>query len=975
MFKKTKVCTGVLVALSGGLALSGASAFAQTAERVEITGSRIRSISDTSLAPLQVFNAQDIAASGVVNIQELLLKSPVMGEPGISRTNSNFATSSAGVSTIDLRNLGTARTLVLINGRRVVSGVPGDMSVDLNTIPTAFVERVEVLTGGSSAVYGSDAVAGVVNIILKKNFEGVAIDAQVGQSSRGDDKGGQFNLTFGTSGPKGSLMGHFGYSHQGAVYSRDRDFAAVDQYSEGAGFTGDPATVFKPVRPFYSSYAPQGRFFTDGEEAPSSITFDRNGNVIPWSTNGSSTLAATGFNRSEFRTIAVPTDRYLFASKGEYQLSENHSAYFEGTYAFTKTTSRLEPFPLGAEDIYPATGGQVPAEFLVNGVLQRNPMVPDIIYNTAIDTNGDGLRDYYFTRRLAEVGNRGNTADRDTFRIVSGLKGILFSNWDYDLYGAFGATKESQVSSGQVNVLNFRNALEAVPDVNDINGNGNTTEGICLDANARAQGCVPINIFGYNTITPAALQYVTAPGLLSTYTQQNLFGGVITGEPISLPAGKLGVAVGFEYRHEFARSEFDPLQQAGLNAGNAIPRTAGGFDVKELFTEVKVPLLKDLPAVKMLNLTAAVRGSDYSTVGSTLSWNTGVEWAPTSDLRVRATRSKSTRAPNINELYSPPSQDFPTGLSDPCVGVTAVSTGPNDNACRAAPGVMDNINANGSFTLNQSDLQGVSGFNRGNPKLQEEDGKSWTIGLVFAPTSISFLKNTSFSLDYFNITVDQAIVSTPRQFILDQCYAGNASFCSFITRRPTAVGANSAGSLEFIDSAVTNSGGLATKGFDLAVNYADKVGPGRLGVRAKYTRLIDGYTIPLPGADKDYFAGEVGAAKDRLGLTLSYAMGDWSFTSQTTYIGKSSLDDQFLKSTFDLPRDAIQVPSKTYNDFQVSYAFNKTSSVYVGIDNAFDVKPAPVISGLPGNDTGTETNAGTYDPIGRRWYAGVRLRF
>ena len=976
MFKRTKLCSSLMLAFGGTLLLSAAPSLAQQPtpqqfERVDITGSRIRSLGAESPSPLQVITSEDIAASGATNVQELLLKNPTFGTPTISRTNSNFATSSAGVATIDLRNLGESRTLVLVNGRRFVSGIPGESAVDLTTIPTDFVERIELLTGGASSTYGSDAVAGVVNIILKRNFQGLLLDASYGQSEKGDDTKKKISLTFGTTSGdgKGSLMGHVGYSRQGAVFSKDRDFAAVDQASLGAFFTGDPNDFFKIQRPFFSSFAPQGRFFHD----TGSFTYDAQGNVIPWSTNGPAGdgVGATGFNRSEFRSIAVPTERFLFAATGEYAIHEKHRVFFEGNYAATQVKTKLEPFPLGAEQIYPASGGQVPAEFFVNGVPRRNPIVPDALYNLISDTDGDGLRDYYFTRRLSEVGTRGSVADRDTFRVATGLKGSLTSTWDYDLYAIYGATKEAQTSSGQVNVLNFRNALEAIPDDNDIDGDGNTTEAICRDANARLQGCVPISVFGFNSISPAALKYVTAPGLLGTFVSQKILGGTVTGEPFSVPAGPVGFAAGFEYRKEYSRSEFDPLQQAGLNAGNALPRTEGSFDVKEVFVESRLPLLKDQPFAKALSVSGALRTGKYSTVGSTLSYNAGVEWAPANDVKFRATKALSTRAPNINELFSPPQQDFPADLIDPCDGVTATSTGPNDAACRADPGVAANIAANGAFTLNQADLQGISGFNRGNPLVNEEKVNSFTAGFVFTPRSVPMLKNFTFTADYFNIKIKDAIVLRPRQFILDQCYSGDAALCQFITRRPNPVGANSAGSIEFIDADTANSGDFVTEGIDLTAGFSDRVGPGRLNARLAYTYLMKGYLIPVPGAEKDHFDGEIGAPKHKASLALNYSLGPWGITSQTTYIGKSYLDDQFL-AAFGLARNSYGVKEKIYNDFQFTYSTGKVQ-YYLGIDNAFNTRPAPVITGLPGNNTGAETHAGLYDPIGRRYYIGVRL--
>jgi iron complex outermembrane receptor protein len=955
------ICLGGMTTI--GMPLAMAQTQAGPVQQVLVTGSRLASPNAESPSPLQVLTAADIAASGVTNLQELLLKNPTLGTPTISRTNSNFQTASVGVATVDLRNLGTSRTLVLINGRRVVAGVPGESAVDLNSIPTDFVERIELLTGGASATYGSDAVAGVVNIIFKRNFSGIIADASLGESRHGDDAKRKLALTFGTTSADGNsnIMGHFGYSRQGAVFSRDRDISAVDQISTGVGVTGEAADLLSVTRPFYSSYAPQGRFFHD----TGSYTYDASGNPIPWSTNGNATTAATGFNRSAFRAIAVPTERYLLAASGNLALSENHNVFFEGNYASTRVSSTIEPFALAAENIYPATNGQVPAESVVNGVAVRNPLVPQYLYDRISDTDGDGLRDYYFTRRLSEVGTRGSDADRDTFRLATGLKGSLME-WNYELYGVYGSTKEAQNSTGQVNVLNFRNALEAIPDA--------TGTPVCRDANAVAQGCVPISVFGFNTISPVALKYVTAPGSLATRTTQKLIGGSVNGEPWDLPAGKLGVAAGFEWRKEFSSSVPDALTQAGLNAGNATPPTQGEFTVKELFIETRVPLLKDKPFANNLSFLGAFRAGDYSTVGRTNSWNAGFEWLPIRDVKLRATRAVSTRAPNINELFSPPSQDFPTGITDPCVGVTATSTGAVSDACRGAPGVNANIAANGAFTLNQADIQGISGYNRGNPNLGAEKGKSTTVGIVITPRFIPMLSKLTFTADLFKINIDDAIVSTPRQFALTSCYGGGLpQFCSFITRRPAAVGANSAGSLSFIDTAVTNSGGTATKGVDLTATWADKLGPGRLSAHASFTHVTSGFNVPLPGAAEDPFVGEIGAAKNKGALTLGYKWGPFNVSSNTTVIGRSALDNTFL-ADFGLPPDAIIFKRKVYNDFQFSYELRKSVEFYVGIDNAFDTKPPAIISGLPGNSTGAETDAGTYDPIGRRYYVGVRVK-
>lgn len=996
MYKNNLLASSVRYALLSGAALAALGSFSATAaeeekaaeaakteksiEKIEVTGSRLRSTDLQGFSPVQVIGAGEIDSSSVANIQELLLKNPAFGAPALSRTNSNFFTSGSGVATVDLRNLGTERTLVLVNGRRFVSGVPGDNAVDLNTIPTQFIERVEIMTGGASAVYGSDAVAGVVNIIYKKEFEGIEFDVQTGESAEGDSDDDQIQFTMGTTSAngKGNIMVHGAYTNQGAVYSRDRDRSAVDQISLGAAVTGLPEDMFTPMKPFYSSFAPQGRFVAGGKP----YTYDKNGNFISgFSTNGTDTREADGYNRNAIRTIAVPTERYLLAATGKYEFADGWNATLEGTYASTQTQSQLEPFALSSVDVFKGSGGQLPVEFEqfiesatnpgeYERTLVRNSVIPDELYNLATDTNGDGLRDISFTRRMSDIANRGSRADRDTFRIMTSIDGEVADGWYFDAYFSYGQSKEGQNGTGQVNVLNFKSALETTTDEY-----GNL---ICRDATARAQGCVPIDIFGANTVSAEAANYVNAPSSLNTLATQTVTGMSISGDLFELPAGFVGIAAGAEYREEYARSEFDALQQAGLNAGNAIPSTEGEFDVMEYFTEVNVPLIADAFMAKQLNLRGAVRFSDYSTVGNTESWNVALDWAPIDELRFRAIRAQSTRAPNINELYSPPSQTFPPGLNDPCQGVTATTTGAQAESCRADAGVMANIAQNGAFTLNQSDIQGVSGYNRGNPDLEAEKGKSWTFGATFSPDGIAVLEDFDFNIDYFDIEIEDAIVGTGRQYILDQCYGGDTSLCGFVTRRQAAEGPNSAGSLEYIDSAVTNSGGYVTSGIDYVISYAkdfeDYGLVGQANARLSYTHVINGYEIPLPGAEPDNFNGEINAPQDKFYLSLGYAIGDFNVAWNTTYIGESFLDDAFL-SGYDLAPESVGVGSVTYHDLNVAYQPFDMAEFYVGVNNVFDQDPPPIISGLPDSSTGVETAASTYDPIGRRYYAGVRLKF
>lgn len=947
-------------------------------ETIVVTGSRIASPQLQSASPLQIVDIGAIRSTGAANLQDVLLQNPVFGTPAVSRTNSNFSTSGAGLATVDLRNLGTSRTLVLVNGRRFVSGSPNDQAVDFNSIPTTFIERVEILTGGASSIYGSDAVAGVVNIIYRKNFAGIEANAQVGVSKYGDDASRQLNLTLGanTGDNRGNVMAYIGYSKDGAVFSRDRSISAIDE------FRGGSDNFFAVTKPFFSSFAPQGRFFGPGGRTLG--TFDANGNFITgFSTNGTATRAADGFNRSAFRTIALPTERFLLATRANYELSPAVNVFIEGTFAKSHVSTELEPFPVstagtngifqGSNGFFPIQQRQLDAAGNPTGAIINNPFVPAALLALATDVNGDGLKDISFTRRLTDIGNRGNTADRTTYRMVAGVEGTVVEGVHYDVFFNYGRTDDNQTSTGQVNLANFRSALVVTRDAT-----GNL---VCADPQARAQGCVPANVFGANTLSPAAAKYVRADGNRTAFADQIQSGANVSANLFDpFGAGAIGLAVGAEYRKERSAAAFDALQQAGLNGGNAIPNTSGQFDVKEAYAEARVPLLRE-SFIKRAELRGAYRVSKYSTIGTVYSWNYGGELSPFDGLTFRAVKARATRAPNVSELFQGASQTFPTGLQDPCEGISATTGGTLGTTCRSFPGVSANIAANGGvFTVNQPDRQGISGFDSGNPNLKEERADTLTFGAVINPRQINFLRNFSLTVDYFRTRIKGAIVSTDRATSLDQCFnQGNQAFCQFITRRPDFEGANNPGSLQFINSGATNSGGVYTSGIDVAADYHFRLAPlqnARINLGLAYTRLLKGYVIPLPGEKKNPFAGEVGASKDRFLATAGLSVGVLEVQYRGTYIGKAYLDDQFLNN-FGVPAhdSRARISAKFYSDLQLKANIGKDYQFYLGANNLFNVSPPFIPSGLPGSVTGAETDSGTYDAIGRRYYAGVRLRF
>lgn len=967
---------------------------AEAGQAIVVTGSRIASPIAESNAPLQIVDAARIQQSGVTNVQDLLLKNPAFGTPSLSRTNSAFLTSGTGVASIDLRDLGTARTLVLVNGRRVVASVSGTSTVDLNVIPTQFLERVDVLTGGASSLYGSDAIAGVVNFVYKKDFQGLEGDAQYGITEHGDSPRYQANMTMGSNfdDGRGNIMVYLGYSNEKGLLSRQRKNTQIDNVDTSAYVTGDPADYGIPYQPYYSSFSEQGRFLAGGQTFTYSPTgalqscFTTNGPTCTQA-DGTTGTGPNGFNRQYYRTLAVPVQRYTVAATGHYDVNDNVSFFFEGTYNKTQSSRIIEPFALSSDTstgVYPSTG-RMPLENYIldaNGVSSKviNPLVPTQILDAATDTDGDGLRDMGFARRLSEFGNRTGKTTRDFLRFVVGFEGTVLDKFNWDLSYNYGQVTENQVSNGQVNINNFRNALAAMTDVNDVNGNGLTTDVVCVDAEARANGCVPVNIFGKGAISQDAISYIAAQQSLQTNIKQQVVQGNISGSLFDLPAGPLGIALGFEYRKESSSEDNDALTNQGLNGSNKLPDTYGSFDVIEGYAEVKAPILKDKPFFKLLEIGGAFRTADYSTIGTIYSYNLQGTWQPISDLRIRGTWARAVRAPNIGELYSGLSQTFPSGIQDPCEGIGATGGGALGDNCRAAPGVAANIAANGTFTLTQSDLQGLSGFDGGNANLKEEKSDSWTVGAVINPRSFDALRNLTITADYYNIKIDNVIATYGRTTILNQCYnTGNPTFCDLITRRPTDTSTNSAGSIEFVNDFAVNGATLKTQGLDVTASWFTPVHffntEGAVNLSVSYNHLFQYDYTALKGTPADPQDGEIGTAGDRFTTTLGYSSDrfKWSFTG--TFIGKSYEDDQSYCASLDLAPKCVSVPAIFYLDTQASFVPAEKFEFYVGVDNLLNTKAPNILSGSVYNITGSNTAADVYDIFGRRYYAGVRFHF
>ncbi|WP_324749173.1 TonB-dependent receptor [Sphingomonas sp. LY54] len=946
-----------------GMAAYGAPAFAQAEteapaaeanEEIVVTGSRIARPDIDSNVPVAVIGAAELQQDAAVNIQDTLNELPQVGV-GNSRTNSNFLTSGTGVSTINLRNLGSSRTLTLVNGRRFIAGFAGDSAVDVNNIPTDFIERVEIVTGGASAVYGSEAIAGVVNFIMKDKFEGIQLRSQYNITEKGDNARYFGSLTAGTTfgaDDRGSFLGNISYDKDEGLYSRDRAMSSQDCGVISGRVTCGPAA--------YSAFSPQGQFILtrpDGtlDEAGGTYTFDRNNNLVTGYPAGS------GFNRNAVRRIAVPVERILVSTIAKYELTDNIELFAEGTYANVKSNAALEASALGFGRVSNPDG---PAYSL------DNPFVPAALRavidarNSDADATND-VTSISARRRFNEVFDRSNKAERNTYRIATGIRGDIANDWDYELSYVYGYMKDSN-SSETIDKNRLANAMDA-----EVAPDGTIR---CRSAAARAEGCAPINLFGFNTASPEASAYVQAvvpKSQVITNEQQILSASVSNSSLFSLPGGDVGVAFGAEYRKEKSVDDLDILTNTGGNTGNLIPDTRGQFDVWEVFAETNVPLLSDMRFVNYLGLTGAVRYSDYSTIGSVVSWNAGAEYEPFKGLRFRGVYAQANRAPNISELFSAPSETF-ASVSDPCNGVTAASTGVYDAACRSIPQVAAAIAANGSFAYTLGQTQGINGFVGGNQNLKEETAKTLTLGAVFTPR---FLPGFSLSADYFDITVDDAINTMGRQLSIQQCLLTSSPiFCDQILRN------SQTGLIETVNGQLINVAQMKTKGVDFALRYQRPLGlmeDDRLGLTLNYTYLIDHKTQANPSAPVIDYAGEAGLSEHKATGRVTYKTGAFTGSWQVNYMSDAVSSAIFTHANPDIVA-MNKIDSYFYHDLQFRWDVgeDRRFGFYAGVDNVFDKKP-PFLPSPPFNNsvTGTETQADVYDPFGRRFYAGVQVRF
>ncbi|WP_068547859.1 TonB-dependent receptor plug domain-containing protein [Thalassotalea crassostreae] len=957
MYSNNKLAKAVRLALVfGATATAGISAnaiaaeeetAAEDVERIEVTGSRIKRTDMETPVPVTVIGRADMLEMGALNVADVLNQSPV-AIASSDQSNSAFTTSSVGLNTTALRNLGQSRTLVLVNGRRFVSGVSPSVgyAVDLNAIPTSMIERIEILKSASSAIYGSDAVAGVVNIITRNNLEGIEVNAQSGISSESDREKYTLNITAGNSWDTGSVTVAIGYDEDKGLKSSDRSFSDTDQ----AIFLDENGN--EVVGDLYSSYPPQGRVSWFDPATGTGANY-----------NGDGTAFDTRFNRAAYRQLVTPIERKYAALNIKQEVTDSVEYFAEVNWNSSKTNdSTIEPTPFDAiGDVYlPSRGGTV-------GLTIDNPMVPQLLRDNLIndgfapDAALPGL-----VRRMLEFGPRATDVERSTIRIATGVDWELNDSWMLNSYVSWGQTDQIQENGGQVNVERTAKAFDVVAD-----GMGGLK---CADDLAVLQGCVPLNLFGEGTITQDAIDYVGVPAKVTGKAEQFVFSLSAVGElGLELPGGNIGVAVGYEHRLEKGTHNPGDLAQTGASSTNRSAATDGSFYTNDYFAEVVLPVLDTV------EVDLAARYSDHEVVGGQTTWNAGVQFTPFESFMVRASAATAIRTPNVADLYGGRGETFRT-VTDPCNGLQADGTGVANADiaanCLSIPEIATRVAGAGEFALTQVETQSTGGTIGGSATVKEETADTFSAGFVWQVTD-----GLSMTVDYYDITVEDAIATTSRSTVLSRCFdVAPGEFDASCTDASGQIGAirDANGALTDVNSGTSNENDYETSGIDLEVSYSVEFGPGTFTADVIWNHTNEYVITSIESGESTDYVGEVLTPDDRANFNLGYALDDWSFAWRMRYWSES--EDSVTGNNYNFTNFAPLEKFNTfdavvYHDIAATWYFMENANVTFNARNILDEEPPVANQSSWNGGTGINTVSEAYDVTGPYYQASLTFKF
>ncbi len=994
--------------LAGGVAaalLFAAPAFAQDAplpatqdeetadaelSEVVVTGTRIRVPDYEGSAPVASVSGEALLNAGVTNVTDFLTDQPALVSSTTLQDNSNAGDrGSVGLNLLDLRNLGSQRTLTLVNGRRHVAAQPGSQSVDINTIPVALIERVDILTGGASAIYGADGVSGAVNFILKDDFEGLDIRAQTGWSDQGGGENNFVSVLAGRNILDGAVNFTIGgeFSSTDKLGIEDRDFSSLTGRetlvaNPNYGQPGEYQRIFaRNAR--YIDTSPGGSVYTDLDFADTLSGVDFNGDGTPFQdgvyTDGFVMIGGDGSQLAAFGTDLIPElDRASL--NATFNVEINPKATFFGELKWVNTQTQFQSQPSFDYGIY---------------VAMDNPFMPQSIRDAALAPGGiaSALGGVLVARDNFDLGFITRDVERNTYRGVLGLRGDLTDNLAYEVSLNYGRTHERNTEGNNRINERFFAAIDAVDEGQFLTGvaNGNIVCRSDLDPTAAPvgdyfsggfdastwgstftpganSGCQPLNIFGDGVGSQEALDWILTESTTLNTVEQFVLNGFISGDTtgwFELPGGPVSFVAGAEYRREEARALPSILElQAALVGsditwlGEARP-LKGAIEVKEVFGEVYLPLLRDIPFIQNLTVNGAYRYSDYSTAGETDAWNLGLRWDVNDSIGFRSSLARAVRAPNISELFLPVSQTFAI-LSDPCDD-SNYQAGDNpavrEANCRAALG----FGASDPYTFNNTTSSSVEGVIGGNQNLESEEADTFTAGVILRP---SFLPGLSLALDYYDVELENAIQFFSAQSIVNKCYdlPQPNQFCDLISRDP---------STQFIDGFEqfgVNVASYKTVGYDLTLRY--RLDPadwgvqqdiGRFGIALTANKLEELTFIEDPAnpLSVDETVGELDVPEWQASLDVSWEWRDlfvnygynW-FDETVRYQGRP---DDWVDPRY------VNYSARSTHDVQVRYNIDERTSVYGGVNNIGDQQPDRGLSDYP------------VGPLGRYFYLGVNM--
>lgn len=967
-------------AASASLLAAPTLAQAQAAEEgvdvgeIVVTGSRIRRDTFSSPQPLSVVSAEAIRESGQVSIGDVLLEQPNIN-PTTNNQNSSGTLFLSGQVRADIRGLGVTRTLVLMDNRRLPFSDASSPGVDLNTIPSLQIDRIDIIAGGASAVYGSEAISGVLNFIMKKEQDGLEIELQTGITEEGDGEEYLAGFNWGKKFFDDRLNFMIGgeYASIDRILQRNRDelFPGMRRDTSVS-----PQTILEPtsrsnVTPTASFQLTSTRQVALDVRDPSRVV--RSSAACSTATVSPSCQDEHLFYTAFYNVLQGKGSRATLRTYVDYEITPNWKAFFDFTYhkgsgygffqpAFsTNNGGGTMPVFLRGDNAYLAANDPVAAQLRAEWTAAGKGFTSSNADRAAVG------------KFWTEFGGRDVKTERELIKTLGGMEGYFETfgrkvNWDG--YIQYSELDGSTISYGVPNVLRVQQATDAVL----LNG-----QVVCRDAGARAAGCAPWNLI--NGPSREAVLWAAGVATSEQKVKQTVAGLNFATDLFDLPAGPLGIAGGVEYRKEQSEFVQDPLSASGALFFNAVGTREGEFDVKEAFAEVRIPILKDVPFAEDLSVEFAGRIADYSSIGGTDQWRIVANWSPVKDIRFRATEATAVRAPNIVELFAPQGRNFTTAAQDPCdravfSGATAAQQAARRVTCAAAiPGYnpatfVSNI---GTGRPSLALLQG------GNPDLGPEKAHTYQYGVVVQPR---WVPNLQISADFFKYNITDQVGSVPINTLFQAlCYddlttpfASN-QFCNQIRRDRTGAETGVVGGVAEVTLVQLNVASVKVEGWDYSVAYGFETEDlfsrdyGRVDMRLDATWMYRFALQGLPGQAFTQLANTVNNATPewKANGSIRWSTDRYAVTWSTIYYGSMISNNAFQPNQLD--------PYKTgdyfRHDLRVRYKFNDDITLRGGVINVFDRYPP----GLPEVFTGTGTGSSQYDNRGRFFFVGANMNF